>query len=205
MHVVAARPSFLDEASAPEGALEKEKNLLLDQARESGKDPKILGKMVEGRCALYFCMYSSVYVCVRCVCVCLCVLGNSLSRCTAPASLFPPTRPRSGFLRGAQFTIFDSLRRGSVVKMTPHTHSLCRRAAWGYIEDGPEYIFFMPLLSVASIVGRRCSPCTVPRQVNALVKGVLHATLWRRECASCPPPPPSPLHRGPAFRRVSLL
>lgn len=49
MHVVAARPAFLDEASAPPGSLEGEKQLLLDQARESGKDPKILDKMVVGR------------------------------------------------------------------------------------------------------------------------------------------------------------
>lgn len=63
MHVVAARPAFLDEASAPEGALEKEKNLLLDQARESGKDPKIIDRMVEGRCVLSVCL--SVYVWVR--------------------------------------------------------------------------------------------------------------------------------------------
>ncbi|CAM9388051.1 unnamed protein product [Hapterophycus canaliculatus] len=53
MHVVAARPAFLDEASAPEAALEKEKNLLLEQAKESGKDPKVLGKMVEGRLRKY--------------------------------------------------------------------------------------------------------------------------------------------------------
>lgn len=68
MHIVAARPSFLDEASVPEGALEKEKNLLLEQAKESGKDPKFLGKMVEGRCV-------SVSVCVGLrLCVCL-VMG----------------------------------------------------------------------------------------------------------------------------------
>ncbi|CAM9168517.1 unnamed protein product [Ectocarpus fasciculatus] len=53
MHVVAARPAFLDEASAPEAALEKEKKLLLEQAEESGKDPKVLGKMVEGRLRKY--------------------------------------------------------------------------------------------------------------------------------------------------------
>lgn len=49
MHVVAARPVFLDEASAPAEALEKEKSLLLEQAKDSGKNPKVLGKMVEGR------------------------------------------------------------------------------------------------------------------------------------------------------------
>eukprot|EP00904_Undaria_pinnatifida_P001229 jgi/Undpi1/11106/HiC_scaffold_30.g13404.m1 len=49
MHVVAMRPAFLDEASAPKAAMEKEKNLLLDEARESGKNPKYLDKMVEGR------------------------------------------------------------------------------------------------------------------------------------------------------------
>ncbi|CAN0532321.1 unnamed protein product, partial [Ectocarpus sp. 12 AP-2014] len=53
MHVVAARPAFLDEASAPESALENEKKLLLEQAEESGKDPKVLGKMVEGRLRKY--------------------------------------------------------------------------------------------------------------------------------------------------------
>ncbi|CAM9445650.1 unnamed protein product [Choristocarpus tenellus] len=49
MHVVAAKPEFLDEASAPEGSLEKEKNFLMEQAVADGKDPKFLGKMVEGR------------------------------------------------------------------------------------------------------------------------------------------------------------
>ncbi|CAM9096072.1 unnamed protein product [Laminaria digitata] len=49
MHVVAMRPAFLDEASAPKAAMEKEKKLLLDEARESGKNPKYLDKMVEGR------------------------------------------------------------------------------------------------------------------------------------------------------------
>lgn len=54
MHVVAARPAFLDEASAPPAALEKEKSLLLEQAKDSGKDPKVLGKMVEGRWVFYW-------------------------------------------------------------------------------------------------------------------------------------------------------
>ncbi|CAM9573405.1 unnamed protein product [Pylaiella littoralis] len=53
MHVVAARPAFLDEASAPQEALEKEKNLLLEQAKDSGKSPKVLDKMVEGRMRKY--------------------------------------------------------------------------------------------------------------------------------------------------------
>lgn len=52
MHVVAARPAFLDEASAPPAELEKEKSLLLEQAKDSGKDPKVLGRMVEGRWVL---------------------------------------------------------------------------------------------------------------------------------------------------------
>eukprot|EP00903_Cladosiphon_okamuranus_P009138 g8731.t1 len=53
MHVVAARPAFLDEASAPPAALEKEKSLLLEQAKDSGKDPKVLDRMVEGRLRKY--------------------------------------------------------------------------------------------------------------------------------------------------------
>lgn len=52
MHVVAARPAFLDEASAPQEALENEKKLLLEQAKDSGKNPKVLDKMVEGRWVL---------------------------------------------------------------------------------------------------------------------------------------------------------
>ena len=52
MHVVAARPAFLDEASAPPAELEKEKSLLMEQAKDSGKDPKVLGRMVEGRWVL---------------------------------------------------------------------------------------------------------------------------------------------------------
>eukprot|EP00752_Nemacystus_decipiens_P005217 g4736.t1 len=53
MHVVAARPAFLDEASAPPAELEKEKSLLLEQAKDSGKDPKVLDRMVEGRLRKY--------------------------------------------------------------------------------------------------------------------------------------------------------
>ncbi|CAM9953863.1 unnamed protein product [Discosporangium mesarthrocarpum] len=49
MHIVATRPQFLDEASAPTGVLEREKEVLMEQAASTGKNPKFLGKMVEGR------------------------------------------------------------------------------------------------------------------------------------------------------------
>ena len=54
MHVAAARPEFLSVDTVDASALERERNILTEQARESGKPEEIIGKMVEGRIRKYY-------------------------------------------------------------------------------------------------------------------------------------------------------
>jgi elongation factor Ts len=54
MHVAAARPDALDVDSVDPAALEREKAVLADQARASGKPEAIIEKMVEGRIRKYY-------------------------------------------------------------------------------------------------------------------------------------------------------
>lgn len=54
MHVAAARPEALSIADVDAKALEREKNVLADQARASGKPEEIIAKMVEGRLRKYY-------------------------------------------------------------------------------------------------------------------------------------------------------
>ncbi|MFN3075302.1 MAG: translation elongation factor Ts [Alphaproteobacteria bacterium] len=54
MHVAAAAPQFLDIASVDTSALERERAVLVEQARASGKPEAIIGKMVEGRLRKYY-------------------------------------------------------------------------------------------------------------------------------------------------------
>jgi len=49
MHIAAANPLYLDVASVPEAALDRERDVLREQARASGKPPAVVDKMVEGR------------------------------------------------------------------------------------------------------------------------------------------------------------
>ncbi|HEX6259648.1 MAG TPA: translation elongation factor Ts [Woeseiaceae bacterium] len=53
MHFAAINPAWLDESSVPEEALERERAIYAEQARESGKPPEIVEKMVSGRLAKY--------------------------------------------------------------------------------------------------------------------------------------------------------
>jgi elongation factor Ts len=53
MHIAAINPAWLDESSVPEEALERERAIYAEQARESGKPPEIVEKMVSGRLAKY--------------------------------------------------------------------------------------------------------------------------------------------------------
>ncbi|HYG88258.1 MAG TPA: translation elongation factor Ts [Azospirillum sp.] len=65
MHVAAARPEALDIADVDASALEREKNVLADQARASGKPEAIIEKMVEGRLRKYYeevCLLEQTYV-----------------------------------------------------------------------------------------------------------------------------------------------
>src|SRR6202161_3902417 len=54
MHVAATRPDALNVAEVDAAALEREKNVLSDQARASGKPEAIIEKMVEGRIKKYY-------------------------------------------------------------------------------------------------------------------------------------------------------
>lgn len=49
MHVAALNPAFRDSADVPADVLEKEKEILVSQAAESGKPADIIEKMVQGR------------------------------------------------------------------------------------------------------------------------------------------------------------
>lgn len=54
MHIAAARPDALDISDVDTSALEREKAVLSDQARASGKPENIIEKMVEGRIRKYY-------------------------------------------------------------------------------------------------------------------------------------------------------
>jgi elongation factor Ts len=54
MHVAAARPEALDTDGVDPAALEREKAVLSEQARASGKPDAIIAKMVEGRIRKYY-------------------------------------------------------------------------------------------------------------------------------------------------------
>ena len=54
MHVAAARPEALDATGVDPASLEREKAILVEQARASGKPDNIIEKMVEGRIRKYY-------------------------------------------------------------------------------------------------------------------------------------------------------
>jgi elongation factor Ts len=54
MHVAAANPLALDRSSVNQSDLEREKAILMEQARDSGKPEEIIQKMVEGRLRKYY-------------------------------------------------------------------------------------------------------------------------------------------------------
>lgn len=54
MHAAATKPEALDPSSVDSDALEREKNVLIEQAKESGKPQEIAEKMVEGRIRKYY-------------------------------------------------------------------------------------------------------------------------------------------------------
>jgi len=53
MHIAAVNPAWLDESSVPGEALERERAIYAEQAKESGKPAEIIEKMVSGRIAKY--------------------------------------------------------------------------------------------------------------------------------------------------------
>ncbi|MCM2344702.1 MAG: translation elongation factor Ts [Alphaproteobacteria bacterium] len=65
MHVAAANPQFLNVAAVTADAVEREKNVLRDQAKASGKPADIIEKMLEGRMRKFYeeiCLLEQVFV-----------------------------------------------------------------------------------------------------------------------------------------------
>ncbi len=65
MHVAAASPEAIDRTGVDSGALDRERNVLAEQARASGKPEEIIEKMVEGRLRKYYeevCLLEQTYV-----------------------------------------------------------------------------------------------------------------------------------------------
>jgi len=54
MHIAAASPLYLDIASVPQSALDRERGVLREQARASGKPEGIVEKMVDGRLRKFY-------------------------------------------------------------------------------------------------------------------------------------------------------
>ncbi|MCR4300153.1 MAG: translation elongation factor Ts [Sulfuricaulis sp.] len=53
MHVAASQPEYFSKDQVPAAAIAKEKEILLEQAKDSGKPPEIIEKMVMGRVNKY--------------------------------------------------------------------------------------------------------------------------------------------------------
>ncbi len=53
MHVAASKPSCIDETGVPAETLETERRIFTEQAKDSGKPPEIIEKMVTGRVAKF--------------------------------------------------------------------------------------------------------------------------------------------------------
>lgn len=54
MHVVASQPLFLSKESVDPSAVQRERDVLLEQAQGSGKKPEVIEKMVNGRLNKYY-------------------------------------------------------------------------------------------------------------------------------------------------------
>src|SRR5262249_33610772 len=54
MHVAAANPLYLDIPSVPQSALDRERDVLREQARTTGKPDSVIEKMVEGRLRKFY-------------------------------------------------------------------------------------------------------------------------------------------------------
>ncbi|MSO92153.1 MAG: elongation factor Ts [Rhodospirillales bacterium] len=64
MHVAAARPESVSKDDLDPASIERERNVLAEQARSSGKPPEIIAKMVEGRLRKFYeevCLVDQTY------------------------------------------------------------------------------------------------------------------------------------------------
>ena len=54
MHVVAARPRFLNQDATPAEVLAKEEDILAEEARQSGKKEEMVARIVGGKIGKFF-------------------------------------------------------------------------------------------------------------------------------------------------------
>jgi len=65
MHIAAVNPSYVNSEDVPEDEIEREKAVLTEQAKQSGKPEKIIPKIVEGRLAKFYeekCLLNQAFV-----------------------------------------------------------------------------------------------------------------------------------------------
>ena len=54
MHIAATKPEYLDRTQVPEERLNREKDVLIEQAKNSGKPQNIIDRMIEGRIKKFY-------------------------------------------------------------------------------------------------------------------------------------------------------
>ena len=65
MHIAASKPEFLNREQVPAERLEREKSVLMEQAKSSGKPQNIIEKMIEGRIKKFYeeiCLLDQTFV-----------------------------------------------------------------------------------------------------------------------------------------------
>jgi elongation factor Ts len=65
MHIAAANPRFLDRASVPADVISKEREIFMEQARQSGKPEAVLGKIVDGKIEKFYgevCLLEQAFI-----------------------------------------------------------------------------------------------------------------------------------------------
>jgi len=65
MHIAAANPKYITSEEVPEDVLKKEKEIILEQFKDSDKPPKILEKIVQGKLKKFYsevCLWNQPYI-----------------------------------------------------------------------------------------------------------------------------------------------
>lgn len=65
MHIAASKPEFLNKESVPADRINREKNVLIEQAQSSGKPQNIIEKMIDGRIKKFYeeiCLLDQFFV-----------------------------------------------------------------------------------------------------------------------------------------------
>lgn len=65
MHIAAAKPEFLNQSLVPTEKLEREKSILIEQAKTSNKPQNIIDKMIEGRIKKFYeeiCLLDQLFI-----------------------------------------------------------------------------------------------------------------------------------------------